>query len=137
LGRLKSVFGVAGAVIPIGYCGYLLYYFLDLSGSVKDAWDTGLGPTMLGLGVVALLFCIPFVFKLVRLFGGPRSPRSGGGAPADDDDDDDARAAAADAIVARYLAQRSAEAASNPPPAISAQQSGGPASRPSFGRKSG
>jgi hypothetical protein len=129
----KTIFGVAGALVPIGYCGYLLYYFWGVSGSVHEAEEIGLAPTLLGLGVVALLFCIPLVFKIRRLFGGPRSPRSGGSAPEDDDDDG---GAAADAIVARYLAQRSAQAAAAPP-ARPALQSSGPARRPSFGRKNG
>ena len=42
---LKSVFGVIGALVPILYCGGLLYYFLDLSGSVHEAQTLGLGPT--------------------------------------------------------------------------------------------
>jgi hypothetical protein len=51
---------------PILYCGGLLYYFLDFSGSVQEAEMDGLGPTLLGLGVVGLLFCIPFIVKIVR-----------------------------------------------------------------------
>jgi hypothetical protein len=133
---LKSVFGVARALVPIAYCGYLLYYFLGVSGSVKEAWDIGLGPTVLGLGVVALLFCIPLAWKLMKALSGPRWPGSASRPnppPGHGDDDDDDGGAAADAIVARYLAQRSAEAAaaSTARPA----QSGGPASRPAFGRK--
>ena len=131
---LKSIFGVAGALAPIFYCGYLLYYFLGVSGSVKEAWDIGLGPTVLGLGVITLLFCIPLILKIMRIFRTPRSPGSGGDAPAGDDDDDGG--AAADAIVARYLAQRSAEAAPNTP-AAHAPQGSSPARRPSFGRKNG
>jgi len=132
LPSFKSVFGVARAAIPVCYCGYLLYYFVDVSGSMNEAWDTGLGPTVLGLGVVSMLFSIPLLLKLVKMFSGPRRPWSGGGAPTDDDDDDNG--AAADAIVARYLAQRSAEAAASPP---AARPAPGGSSRPSFGRKSG
>ena len=138
---LKPVFGIVGALVPIGYCGYLLYYFLGVSGSVKEAWDIGLGPTVLGLGAVALLFCIPLAWKLMKALSGPRWPGSASrpnpppGHGGDDDDDDGG--AAADAIVARYMAQRSAEAAPKAPTARPAQASGGPAGRPSFGRKSG
>jgi len=53
---LKSEFGVIGALVPILYCGSLLYYFLDFSGSVQEAETDGLGPTLLGLGAVGLLF---------------------------------------------------------------------------------
>ncbi len=47
---LKSVFGVIGVLGPIIYGGGLLYYFIDLSGSVQEAEAIGLGPTVLGPG---------------------------------------------------------------------------------------
>lgn len=132
---LKSVFGIAGALVPIGYCGYLLYYFLDLGGSVQEVEDMGLGPTVLGLGVVAALFCIPLIFKIMKLFHGPGSPRSGGGAPNYDDGDDDDGGAAAEAAIARYMARKSAEDAISAPAARPTQQRSNPSGRPSFGRK--
>ena len=134
LGRFKSVFGLAGVVVPVLYCGYLAYYFFDVGGSVQGVQDTGLGPTVIGLGVVALLFCIPLALKVVRFFTGPRTPGSHGIVPprtklADDDDDDGG--AAADAIIARYMARQAEEAkASGARPAPKS----GPA-KPSFGRK--
>ena len=134
----KAIFGVARALVPILYFGYLLYYFLDVSGSVKEAWNIGLGPTVLGLTVVVLLFCIPLIWKFMKTFSGPRWPGSASrpnappGHGGDDDDEDGSRA---DAIVARYLAQRTAEA--NAPAARAPQGGGGPARRPSFGRKNG
>src|SRR5262249_20153027 len=114
--NLKSMFGVIGAIVPVAYCGALLYYFFDISGSSFEGAKTiGLGPTLLGLGAVGLLFCIPLVLKLLRLFAGPRSPGSGGrggfGGPAEDDEN----GFDADAAIARYMAQRSAEAASSAP----------------------
>lgn len=129
----KALFGVAGALVPIGYCGYLLYYFLDLSGSVEEVGNNGLGPTVLGLGVVAALFCIPLLFKIMKLFRGPGSPRSGGSAPKQDDGDDDDGGAAADAAIARYMARKAAEDAA--PAARPTQQRSNPSGRPSFGRK--
>ena len=33
MGSLKSVFGVIGALVPVIYCGALLYSFIDNSGS--------------------------------------------------------------------------------------------------------
>ena len=130
----KSIFGLAGAVVPVIYCGYLAYYFFDVGGSVQGVEDSGLGPTVIGLGVVALLFCIPLALKAVRFFTGPRAPgpRSAGprtGAPTNDDDDDGG--AAADAIIARYMARQAEEAkAGGARPASKS----GPA-KPSFGRK--
>jgi len=140
LRTFKSIYGLAQAIVPVLYCGYLLYHFLDVGGSVQGVQDVGLGPTVIGLGVGAVLFCIPLILKLVRFFGGPRSPRPRGDAPDDGDEDDGA--AAADAIIARYMARQAAEAQSEAKsktqPGASfarpAQKSGGPA-KPSFGRK--
>ncbi len=134
-GSLKSMFGVARAAVPVLYCGYLAYYFFDVGGSVQGVEDTGLGPTVIGLGVVAALFCIPLLLKAVRLFNGPRAPgprNTGPRGNAPDSDDDDDGGAAADAIIARYMARKDAEAGTLP--SRPAPQ-GGPARRPSFGRK--
>jgi hypothetical protein len=135
----KSVFGVARALGPVLYCGYLAYYFFDAGGSVQGIQDIGLGPTVLGLGAVGLLFCIPLVMKIVRMFRTPRAPGSGGSAPTHDGDDDDG-GAAADAAIARYMARKAKEDASAKPSTNTVsprpvQQSSGPARRPSFGRK--
>lgn len=129
---LKSAFGVIRAVVPVLYCGGLLYYFLDISGSVEEAMRSGLGPTLLGLGVVGLLFCIPLMLKLVRLFVGLRSPESGGrpDVPGDDEGGFDA-----DAAIARYMAQRSTEAGSSSPIVSPAHGGGGQVRRPGFGRR--
>jgi hypothetical protein len=127
---LKSVFGVVRVSVPVLYFGGLLYYFFDVGGSVQGVKEIGLGPTMVGLGAVTLLFCIPLVIKLVRIFAGPRSPGSGGGSTGDDDDGFDA-----DAVVARYMARQSAEAATKPSSARPAPGGGGPVKRPGFGRR--
>lgn len=126
---LKSIFGVAGAVVPVLYCGGLLYYFVDLSGSVQQATEIGLGPTVLGLGIVGLLFSIPLILKVVRIFARSRPPGSGGDAPPPDNGFD------ADAAIARYMAQRSAEGVPHSPAAPSAPGGGGPARRTGFGRR--
>lgn len=127
---LKSAFGLIRAVLPVLYCGGLLYYFLDF-GSWQNIMDMGLGPTVLGLGLVGLLFCIPLVLKIVRIFARPRSPGSGPDKPDDENGFD------ADAAIARYLAQRSAETGPSPSPAPRAQQTRGAVKRASFGRKTG
>ena len=132
---LKPVFGVIGALVPILYCGSLVYYFFDLSGSVQEAETIGLGPTLLGLGVVGLLFCIPLIMKIVRIFVGPRSPGSGGRGGPDASTHDAEGGFDADAALTRYMARRSAEAAPGSPAALPAHEGGGPARRPSFGRK--
>ena len=127
----KSVFGVIGALVPILYCGGLLYYFLDLSGSVQEAKADGLGPTLMGLGAVGLLFCTLLIMRIARIFVGPRSPGSGPDASMHDGEGE----FDPDAAVARYMARRSAEAAPGPPATPPAHESGGPASRPAFGRR--
>lgn len=126
--RWKTVLGVIGALVPIIYCGRLLYYFLDLSGSVQEATTDGLGPTLLGLAIVGLLFCIPLMIKIMRIIARPRPPGSRGPeAPTDDDGFD------ADAVVARYMAQKSAEDGPRSPAAPPALA--GTTKRTSFGRK--
>ena len=104
--NLKSAFGLAGAIVPVIYCGGLLYYFFGVGGSVEGVETIGLGPTMIGLGAVGLLFCIPVILKLMRVFGDLRTPGSGGGSARDEENGFDA-----DAAIARYMAQRSTEAA--------------------------
>jgi hypothetical protein len=130
---LKSRLGVMGVLVPIFYCGSLLYYFLDLSGSMQDAEKDGLGPTLIGLGAISLLFSIPFIMKVVRILARPRSPGSGGGPDASTRDDEDGFDA--DAAIARYMVRRSAEAVPNAPAVPPAREGGGPARRPGFGRK--
>lgn len=131
---LKSVFGVLGALVPVVYCGGLIYYFIGNTGSIEDAQALGLGPTLLGLGVVGALFCIPLFVKILRLVFGLRAPASSArlraSASAKDGDDE----FDPDATIARYMAQRSAEAASEPtttPPS----NNGNPPNRPTFGRR--
>ena len=131
--NLKLALGVIGALVPILYCGGLIYYFVDMSGSVEDAQTIGLGPTLLGLTIVGLLFCAALVVKVLRIFMEARAPgsdgRGGSGASTPDGDFDP------DAVLARYMAQRSAEGASGAPAAPPAQDGGGPAARSGFGRR--
>ena len=126
----KSVLIVIGALMPVLYCGTLLYYFLDISGSLKNAKSIGLAPTLVGLGVVGLLFCIPLVLKIVRIFSGPRSPGSGPDASARDDES----GFDADAAIARYMAQRSPQTVPGSA-AVRPTFGGGAARRPGFGRR--
>jgi hypothetical protein len=125
----KTVFGVIGALLPVGYCGGLLYYFMK-NNTLEGPVGQGLGPTVLGLGAIGLLFCIPVVFKLIKLFAGSR-PKAPGGEAAEQDE---APAFDADAALARYLARKAAgggePVAAEAPAAFDA-----PAPRATFGRK--
>lgn len=126
---MKPIMRVVAVVFPILYCGYLIYYFLHLSGSVEEAEEIGLGPTILGLAIVGLLFCIPLIIALFRIFARPRSRRS------DDPPRDDDGGFDADAVVARYVSQRSAEVDPNSAGVPPRGGSGGPAQRTGFGRR--
>jgi len=122
---------VIRALLPIVYFTGLLVDLLDVSGgSIHQAWRIGLGPTILGLGFIGLLFCIPLALRIVRILNGLRASGSGGGSAPDDDDGFDA-----DAAVARYLAQRSAEAAPTSPAPRPAPKYAEPARPTGFGRR--
>src|ERR1700681_1312249 len=109
MATVKSVFGVIGAFVGVVYCGGLIYYFLDQTGSMEEAKDLGLGPTLLGLGVVGLLFCILLNVRITRMFARPPSPGSGKPDGSDASSHDDEGGVDADAAVARYMASRSTD----------------------------
>ncbi len=133
---LRSGFGVISAILPIVYFGGLLYYFLDQAGSLQEAENMGLGPTLLGLGIVGLLFCIPLIYRIVRLIMGPGSRGSdGSGGGPDASGSDEKGGFDADAVVARYMAQRSAEASAPQTTLTAAPEQRRPSGRPGFGRK--
>lgn len=134
---LKGVTGIVAALLPIVYCGWLIYYFFDGSGGSLEQVDAeGLSPTLLGLGVVGLLLCIPLIYKIIRMINGPRSPRSDGrNGPRTSAGGDDETGFDADAVVARYMSQRAAEAAPGAPTAPSAHQPARPTRPTGFGRK--
>jgi len=116
---LKSAARFIASFLPVIYCAYLVRYFINQSGSLQEAENNGLGPTVWGLTIVGGLFCIPIIVKLVLIFIELRRPKLRV-EPHDDGDGFNA-----DAVVARYLAQRTVEADS----------SAAATSRPGFGRK--
>jgi hypothetical protein len=130
----KSIFGLIAAAIPVLYCGGLLLYFAGVRNSFGGLVDGGLGPTMLGLGAIGLLFLIALVVKVMRLFGGKGAPAAGGGGPADAAPEGEGSDFDPDAAIARYLARRSSgahdPASPHPPPA-----DGGPVRQAGFGRR--
>jgi len=129
--RTNPTFRAIGAIVPFFYCGGLLIYFIHQGGSVEGAISIGLGPTLLGLAIVDLLFAIPVIVVLFLFFRGRRSRRSDGhGGPSGPHDGEDAFDA--DAVVARYLARGPAQTAASPP-----APSPGSAPKPTgFGRRS-
>lgn len=132
---LKPAFGVISTVVPIVYCGGLVYYFYNYAGSIKEAETIGLAPTLLGLSAVGVLFCIPLIVKIYLVIVALRSPGSGGRGGPDGPNHDGEAEIDADAMIARYMAQRSAEGGPTSPTAPNAHNGDGPARRSSFGRK--
>ncbi|HEY2069996.1 MAG TPA: hypothetical protein VGG48_10620 [Rhizomicrobium sp.] len=126
--RSNPAFWGIRAIVPVVFLGGLFFYFLHTSGSIEGAVAIGLGPTLLGLGILCLLFCIPLFYGIIRIIlTRPRNPDGRGSDPDDDENTFDA-----DAMIARYLARQAEEAAASPPPPTPR----GPAPKPSsFGRK--
>lgn len=130
---MKLTFGLIAAAIPVIYCGGLLLYFGGVRNAFGGLVDSQLGPTMLGLGAIGLLFLILFVLKILRLYRGKGTPGAGGGG-ADKASKDEGSDFDPDAAIARYLARQSAGPrgpASPPAP----HGGGGPARQAGFGRK--
>ena len=123
MGSIKSVFVVLGAAVPVIYCGGLVYYFLSSSGSMDDAVTTGLGPTIVGLGAVGLLFAIPLLVKIVGAFSGAGSRARVKSSASETEEEFDA-----DAVLARYKAKQSSAAPTFEANAPAAQRS-------TFGRR--
>jgi hypothetical protein len=121
---VKSVVGIVAALVPVAYCGGLLYYFMR-GNTLEGPVGQGLGPTVLGLGAVGLLFCIPLVFKLLKL-AAPRKPEPGARVV---DEEEPASSFDADAALARYMARKAAQGDGQPPRFEPS------APRGSFGRK--
>lgn len=119
---LKSAARIIGALIPLLYCGGLLFYFANAERFTGVPIGNGLAPAILGLGVVSILFSIPLVLRVARLFRTPAPPRGtgrSGPTPQAEPSDFDP-----DAAIARYLAQRGEPGPPVPVP-----------TRPGFGRK--
>src|SRR4051812_36371434 len=71
--KLNSVFGAIGAIVMLLYGGGLLYYFADFDGSTQKALRDGIGPALIAVGAVGLLFCVPFIVRIAgRRSTGPK-----------------------------------------------------------------
>jgi hypothetical protein len=129
----KAIFGVILAALPVLYCVGFLLYFNGVRTSFGGLVDSQLGPTIIGLGVVGLLFLIPLVLKIRRLLAGTGAPGSGsGGGRPGDSPKEEGSDFDPDAALARYMAQRSSGAGG---PASPPGQGGAPARPTGFGRR--
>lgn len=131
---IKSIFGLVAAAIPVLYCAGTLLHFSRVRTSSAGMLDSALGPTMLGLGALGLLFLIPLVLRIRRLVALPAAPGSGGGRRPGQAAPDEGSDFDPDAAIARYLAQRppGAPDLASPP----AHASGRPVRQAAFGRRS-
>jgi hypothetical protein len=118
------------SLLPLVYIGGLLFYFTGFNGWNEGSLATGLGPTVLGLGAIGLLLCIPLFYRLLKMLITPRGP---GKEPAEEPAFD------ADAALARYLARKAAAGEAMPEPLTDTPSfpRDENAPRPVFGRKIG
>ena len=126
----KSFLGLIPALLPILFCGGLLFHLNQVRTAAYGLLDNVLGPTMIGLGAIGLGFLVIFAMKLRRHLTPPAPPKTGpeGLEAALEETKSDFDA---DAALARYMARRASGSVpmSKPFP---------PADRPppgSFGRK--
>lgn len=131
---VKSTFGLVGAAIPVLYCGGLVIYFAGVNNAFGGMLGRQLGPTMVGLGVIGLLFLIPLVLKIRRLVSPPAPPGASGGGRADEAPKDGGSDFDPDAAIARYLARQS-PGARDPASPPAAHGGGGPVRQAGFGRR--
>lgn len=113
---IGGVLGVLGGLIPLVYIGWLLRHFIGVGGGSADGIAMiGLGPTVMGLTVVGILFALPLIIKLLRVVSGTnRVP--GTRAEAAGELSAETQGFDADAAFANYMRNRDAA----PPPPIAA-----------------
>ena len=134
MGSMKGAVALIAVLVPIVYCGAMVYYFFGVGGSMQGVAAIGLGPTVLGLGAIGLLFCVPLLIRILKLDATTPSkpgarPRFAANMPVEEEAFD------ADAALARYLA-RKAEAGDEPQAVVAETGHAQSASaRPAFGRK--
>ena len=136
----RNVISLVAGLLPIAYCGGLIWYFTDMGGLSDPMLSQELRPTILGLAIVGFIFIAFFAWRVWRgMSGGDPSggeseppvvpPREGRGFVSALDQEDDVDHSDADAMIARYLAQRATPAGEHASPVE------GPARPATFGRR--
>ena len=126
---MRGVVAWLGALIPVVWIGYLLWHFAGVGGNTAEGIvGIGLGPTVLGLSIIALLFLVGPLIKLIRVASG--SNRVPGASIKVDEDLPATEGFDADAAFANYMSKR----ADNPQPVVEEAPAAAPV-RPQFGRK--
>lgn len=130
---MKSVFGIVFGLLPIAWFGGLAFYFYRTNQAMGGLATKELGPTIIGLSVVAGLFALPVLFRILKLLAGgsakpaPASASRSGDIEVEQSDFDP------DAALARYMARKAANGGEIPSYQPAATQ---PVPRPGgFGRK--
>lgn len=136
---LGKVLGIIGGLIPLVYIGWLLRHFIGVGGGTAEGVaGIGLGPTVIGLSIVGLLFALPLIIKLLRAATGVnRVPGASFDAKLKPGEVAVEPTFDADAAFANYMRNREAgvagdvsvDPAASEPPASFAPRPGG------FGRK--
>lgn len=105
---IGGMLGIIGGLIPLVYIGWLLRHFIGVGGGSADGIAMiGLGPTVMGLTVIGILFALPLIMKLLRAVSGTdRVP--GSRAKAADDLPAETQGFDADAAFANYMRNRDA-----------------------------
>jgi hypothetical protein len=68
---IGGVLGIIGGLVPLVYIGWMLWYFMGVGGnSAEGIAMIGLGPTVMGLAIVGLIFALPLIIKLLRAVSG-------------------------------------------------------------------
>ncbi|UKK84959.1 hypothetical protein L7H23_02305 [Sphingopyxis sp. BSN-002] len=116
---IGGVLGIIGGLIPLVYIGWLLRHFIGVGGGSADGIAMiGLGPTVMGLTVVGILFALPLIIKLLRAVSGTdRVP--GARTEAAGELSAETQGFDADAAFANYMRNR--DAAPPPPIAVDAE----------------
>jgi hypothetical protein len=126
----RSFFGLIMALLPILWIGGLLLYLNNVRGAFGGLLDGALGPTLMGLGTVLIIFVFLFVLKFWRA---ATPPATGGGSGSGGALEEEKSDFDPDAALARYMARRNGEPGA-PPPTFGGGGGGSP--RPGgFGRK--
>ncbi len=114
---LGKVIGVIAGLIPLVYIGWMLRHFVGVGGGTAEGVaGIGLGPTVIGLAIVGLLFALPLIIKLLRATTGVnRVPGASFDAKLNPGEVSDAPAFDADAAFANYMRNRDTSAASDAP----------------------
>ncbi|MBN8843417.1 MAG: hypothetical protein J0H88_09230 [Sphingomonadales bacterium] len=117
---IGGLLGIIGGVAPLVYIAWMLRHFIGVGGdSAEGVAMISLGPTVMGLSIIGLLFALPLIIKLLRAVSGTnRVP--GARAEAAGELSAETQGFDADAAFANYMRNRDAA----PPPPIAADAVG-------------